>query len=67
GVPEEELPHLFERFFRAEKNKERVGTGLGLPIVKEIIEAHKGKITVKNNLPSGLDVFICLPVEQLKG
>ncbi len=67
GVPEEELPHLFERFFRAEKNKERVGTGLGLPIVKEIIEAHKGKITVKNNVPSGLDVFICLPVEQLKG
>ena len=64
GVPEEELPHLFERFFRSEKNKERVGTGLGLPIVKEIIEAHKGGITVKNNLPSGLDVLFWFPLED---
>jgi len=61
GVPEEELPHLFERFFRSERNKEIEGTGLGLSIVKEIMEAHGGNITIKNKLPAGLEVLLWLP------
>ena len=60
GIPEEEIPHLFERYFRSEKNKSRIGTGLGLPIVKEIIDAHEGEIVIKNKKPHGLEVNIIL-------
>jgi len=66
GIPEEELPHLFERYFRSEKNKSRVGTGLGLTIVKEIIEAHGGKILVRNRKPHGLEISITISYLQCK-
>ena len=62
GVSEEALPHLFEQFWRedqARSAKNGEGTGLGLYIVKYIIEAHGGTIQVKNN--EGLAFDICLP------
>jgi PAS domain S-box-containing protein len=64
GIAEEEIPHLFERFFRSEKNKEKEirGTGLGLPIVKEIIEGHRGSIEIKNLNP-GLEAIFWLPLK----
>ncbi len=65
GIAEEEIPHLFERFFRSEnitREQKIRGTGLGLPIVKEIIEAHSGNIEVKNIKPSGLEVIFQLPL-----
>lgn len=48
GIPQKDLPHLFEEFFRATNVEEREGTGLGLYIVKMIIEAHKGRIWVES-------------------
>ncbi len=50
GIPEEELPHVFERFFRGEEPRlmQISGTGLGLAIVKEIVELHGGWVTVES-------------------
>jgi two-component system sensor histidine kinase KdpD len=60
GVQEEKLPHLFDKFFRADTAKAG-GTGLGLSIVKGFIEAHDGTITVENLAGGGLQFTIVLP------
>ncbi len=65
GIPEEDIPHLFERFYRVEKSRtsETGGTGLGLAIAKEIIEAHGGRIDIESRLGEGSTVTIYLPSE----
>lgn len=55
GVDSKELSHLFERFYRAKGNTYSEGSGLGLSIVKNAVEAHGGKITVRQHKPSGLE------------
>jgi two-component system sensor histidine kinase KdpD len=60
GVDPEELPHLFETFFRG-KRAATGGVGLGLPICKGIVEAHGGTIAAFNNRTGGLSVNISLP------
>ena len=61
GIPEESLPLIFERFYRARSEK-ATGTGLGLFICKQIIDAHRGKIWAESTLGQGTTFFIELPI-----
>lgn len=63
GIPEEDLPFVFERFYKADKarTRGRAGTGLGLAIAKNIIEAHKGYISVKSKLGQGTTFSFFIP------
>lgn len=62
GIPESDQQHLFEVFHRAKNVGSISGTGLGLPIVKRAVEAHKGTITVESVVGSGTMFIIRLPV-----
>ncbi|HJV44769.1 MAG TPA: ATP-binding protein [Bacillota bacterium] len=65
GIPEEDLPFVFERFYKADKARTRTssGTGLGLAIVRQIVHAHGGQITVHSKLGEGTSFVINLPKE----
>ena len=64
GIPEDDLPHIFEEFYRAgnAKGLERKGTGLGLSIAKQIVEMHQGKIEVISVLGKGTTFYLELPL-----
>jgi signal transduction histidine kinase len=61
GIPDEDQPHLFQRFFRAKNSVNIEGTGLGLNIVKKYIELMSGKITLQSTLYKGTTVIVTLP------
>lgn len=67
GIPEEELPYVFERFYRADKSRNRStgGSGIGLAIVKSIITAHGGTIDVESRINEGSNFMFTLPRENI--
>jgi two-component system phosphate regulon sensor histidine kinase PhoR len=66
GIPEEDLPRLFERFYRVDKARSRElgGTGLGLSIVKHHVAAHHGTTRVESRVHEGSTFSFTLPVNQ---
>ena len=66
GIPEEDLPRLFERFYRVDKARSRElgGTGLGLSIVKHLVAAHNGTTRVESRVHEGSTFSFTLPVNQ---
>jgi len=64
GIPEEQLPHIFDRFYRVDqaRNREVGGAGLGLSIVKWIVEAHDGQIKVQSEVGAGSSFIVTLPI-----
>jgi len=62
GIPQESLPLIFERFYRVRNEKAITGTGLGLYICKQIIDAHRGKIWAESTAGQGTTFFIELPI-----
>ena len=64
GITEAELPHIFERFYRGDKSRNRKtgGAGIGLAIVKAIVEAHEGSIEIQSELNIGTSVRVRLPL-----
>ncbi|XXM74130.1 ATP-binding protein [Lysinibacillus sphaericus] len=66
GIPEEDIPFVFERFYKADKARTRgkSGTGLGLAIARNIVEAHKGHIQVHSKLDQGTTFTFFLPFQS---
>ena len=64
GIPKESLNHIFERFYRVDesRSKDTGGIGVGLTIVKSIVDLHKGKIEVKSKQNKGSEFIITLPI-----
>jgi two-component system phosphate regulon sensor histidine kinase PhoR len=66
GIPREDLPRIFERFYRVDKGRsqELGGTGLGLSIVKHLVQAHGGKVWVDSQLGKGSTFYFTLPKQR---
>jgi signal transduction histidine kinase len=68
GIPEESAPHIFERFYRADKSHSREigGTGLGLAITKSAIAMHNGEVKVRSKLGEGSTFDVRIPLNYIE-
>ncbi|MDE2221933.1 MAG: HAMP domain-containing protein [Candidatus Omnitrophica bacterium] len=64
GIPQRDLPHIFDRFYRVDKSRSSTGFGLGLSIAQSIAAAHGGRLTARANIPQGTVFTISLPVKS---
>ncbi|EGD47582.1 integral membrane sensor signal transduction histidine kinase [Ruminiclostridium papyrosolvens DSM 2782] len=64
GISEEELPYVWERFYKTDKSRESNGTGLGLSIAKHLIQLHGGNVTMQSSLEEGTTVTVYLPYSE---
>jgi len=67
GIAKEDLPHIFDRFFRVKGKATRhiTGSGLGLSLVKEVVDAHKGYIDVQSTPGIGTTFTLSFPVTEV--
>jgi two-component system sensor histidine kinase BaeS len=61
GIPPEELPHIFDRFWRGQQATQTSGSGIGLAIASELVSAHGGTLTADSELAAGTVMTMCLP------
>jgi len=61
GIPEDDIPRIFDAFYRADEHRDVDGSGLGLAMVKSIVEAHNGTVTVRSKVGRGSQFTITLP------
>ena len=65
GIPQNELPRIFERYYRAVDNRDRVpGTGIGLAVARDIVKAHGGEIWAESKPGQGSQFFFTVPTGQ---
>jgi signal transduction histidine kinase len=66
GIPPDALPHVFERFYRAEpsRSKRIPGVGLGLALARWIVEKHRGRVTVESQPGEGASFTVSLPLDS---
>lgn len=62
GIPKNELENIFQLFYQADSGKQKIGTGIGLALIKELVELHDGKIDVKSELDEGTCFSVYLPI-----
>jgi signal transduction histidine kinase len=63
GISEKDLPHIWDRLYRGDKSRSEHGLGLGLSLVKAIVEAHRGRVVVKSTLHEGSEFCVLLPIK----
>lgn len=63
GITVDELPHLLERFYQGHSDRQAKGSGLGLYLTRQLIEAHGGTIWAENRIPQGALFGFKLPAE----
>ena len=61
GIAEQNLPRIFERLYKEDQARGSKGNGLGLAIVRELVAAHQGEISVRSKLGAGTRFFVTLP------
>lgn len=66
GMTSEQMGRIFEKFYRANPTSETPGTGLGMSIVKEIIDLHKGEIEIVSNIGCGTSITVLFPAKKLQ-
>src|SRR5699024_5820240 len=66
GIKEDDLPYLFERFYRGDKSRARKtgGIGIGLSIVKALMDAHRGKIQIDSTWKEGTEITVIFPKHE---
>src|SRR5262249_23933700 len=67
GIPAREQPRIWDRLYRGDKSRAQRGLGLGLSLVKAVVEAHEGQVAVRSEEGKGAEFIVTLPVKYRNG